>query len=142
MGRFIGFGNCKNCSKRFRKKSLGSKYCSPGCRSSFNLKQENDKKNHEEFQIMECIKNGANSHEEIATSLGITLTKVARFLPRESYPDTQKWFQELERKKKEAALALDAYEKALSDKSIREEEERLKLLEYNKKNPTLPKGFS
>ena len=44
MGRFIGFGNCKNCSKRFKKKSLGSKYCSPGCRSSFNLKQENDKK--------------------------------------------------------------------------------------------------
>ena len=31
MGRFVGFANCKNCSKGFRKKALSSRYCSDHC---------------------------------------------------------------------------------------------------------------
>ena len=80
MGRFVGFANCKNCSKGFRKKALGSTYCSDHCRNEFNARKSSNKTSNVEKSVWTLFESGARSIDEIAERLNISVTTVARIV--------------------------------------------------------------
>ena len=92
MGRFVGFANCKNCSKRFRKKAVGSIYCSNHCRDEFNARKSSNKKSNVEESVWTLVENGARSLDEIAERLNISVTAVARIVGS-SGEDLQEWYE-------------------------------------------------
>ena len=92
MGRFVGFANCKNCSKGFRKKSLGSVYCSDHCRDEFNAKKSSNKKSNVEKSVWAMVESGARSLDGIAERLNISVTAVARIVGS-SGEDLQEWYE-------------------------------------------------
>ena len=91
MGRFVGFANCKNCSKGFRKKSLGSVYCSDNCRDEFNDKKSSNKKSNVKKSVWAMVESGARSLDEIAEHLNISVTAAARIVGS-SGEDLQEWY--------------------------------------------------
>ena len=90
MGRFVGFANCKNCSKGFRKKALGSTYCSDHCRNEFNARKSSNKKSNVEESVWTLVESGARSIDVIAERLNISVAAVARIVGPGS-EDLQEW---------------------------------------------------
>ena len=91
MGRFVGFANCKNCSKGFRKKALGSRYCSDHCRDEFNARKSSNKKSNVEKSVWALVDGGAGSLDEIAERLNISVTSTARIVGSGG-EDLQEWY--------------------------------------------------
>jgi len=120
MKPFSGFRNCKNCLRRY-KGNGGQKYCSNECKRKFPIK----KLNAVAFSVMELVEKGANSHEEIAEILKISVKSVKKVIPFDVV-DVQKWYQDL--------LEVEKINR-------KREEDRMKRIHDNLKNPTLPKGF-
>ena len=92
MGRFVGFANCKNCSKGFRKKALGSLYCSDNCRDEFNARKSSNKKSNVKESVWAMVESGARSLDEIAERLNISVTAAARIVGS-SGEDLQEWYE-------------------------------------------------
>ena len=90
MGRFVGFANCKNCSKRFRKKTLGSRYCSDHCRDEFNARKSSNKKSNVEKSVWTLVDRGARSLDEIAERLNVSVMAISRIIGPGS-EDLQEW---------------------------------------------------
>ena len=90
MGRFVGFANCKNCSKGFRKKALGSRYCSDHCRDEFNARKFSNKKSNVEESVWTLVESGARSIDVIAERLNISVAAVSRIVGPGS-EDLQEW---------------------------------------------------
>jgi hypothetical protein len=90
MGRFVGFANCKNCSKVFRKKALSSRYCSDHCRDEFNARKSSNKKSNVEESVWTLVESGARSIDVIAERLNISVAAVARIVGPGS-EDLQEW---------------------------------------------------
>ena len=99
----------------------GQKYCSNECKRKFHTKQQNAV----DDSIMELVKKGANSHEEIAEILKIPVKSVKSVIPFDVV-DVQKWYQ-------------DGLEAAKINQ--KKEEEWNEIVRDSLKNPTLPKGF-
>jgi DNA invertase Pin-like site-specific DNA recombinase len=120
MNQFDGFRNCKNCLIRYKGYG-GQKYCSDECKKKYHNKKMNDI----DELIMELVKKGANSHEEIAEILKISVKTVKKIIPFDVV-DVQKWYQDV-----------------LKLQKIRQKKEdyRMKIIQDNLNNPTLPKGF-
>jgi len=92
MGRFVGFANCKNCSKSFRKKGLGSIYCSDHCKNEFNARKSSNKKSNAQKSVWALVESGARSLDVIAERLNISVTTVARIVGS-SGEDLQEWYE-------------------------------------------------
>tara|TARA_B100001179_G_scaffold211755_1_gene179253 strand:- start:88 stop:585 length:498 start_codon:yes stop_codon:yes gene_type:complete len=92
MGRFIGFANCKNCSKGFRKKAVGSIYCSDHCKNEFNARKSSNKTSNVEKSVWTLVESGAISLDEIAERLNISVTAAARIVGS-SGEDLQEWYK-------------------------------------------------
>ena len=90
MGRFVGFANCKNCSKGFRKKTLGSRYCSDHCRDEFNARKSSNKKSNVEKSVWTLVDRGARSLDEIAERLNVSVMAISRIIGPGS-EDLQEW---------------------------------------------------
>ena len=98
MGRFVGFANCKNCSKGFRKKTLGSRYCSDHCKDKFNARKSSNKKSNVEESVWTLVENGARSLDVIAERLNISVTAAARIVGSGG-EDLQEWYEKRKCKK-------------------------------------------
>ena len=135
MGRFVGFANCKNCSKGFRKKALGSRYCSDHCRDGFNARKSSNKKSNVEKSVWAMVESGARSLDEIAERLNISVTAAARIVGSGG-EDLQEWYEK--RKCKKCGKRDFCTEDCSCDRCKRKKEYR----KYVKKEkPTLPAGY-
>ena len=154
MGRFVGFANCKNCSKGFRKKALGSRYCSDHCRDEFNARKSSNKKSNVSKSVWVMVEGGARSLDEIAERLNISVSAVARIVGS-SGEDLQEWYEKHHPKCKKCGKRDFCTEDCSCDrcernkeleterkqKEVERKQKEVELREYIKKQkPCLPKN--
>ena len=147
MGRFVGFANCKNCSKGFRKKSLGSVYCSDNCRDEFNARKSSNKKSNVEKSVWAMVESGARSLDGIAERLNISVTAVARIVGS-SGEDLQEWYEKHHPKCKKCGkrdfctedCSCDRCELQRRKQHIQEKNEEARREYVRNQKPCLPKN--
>ena len=141
MGRFIGFANCKNCSKGFRKKAVGSIYCSDHCKNEFNARKSSNKKSNVEESVWALVESGARSLDEIAERLNISVTAAARIVGS-SGEDLQEWYEKHHPKCKKCGKRDFCTEDCSCDRCERKRKGKKEYSEYIKKQkPCLPAGY-
>ena len=147
MGRFVGFANCKNCSKGFRKKAVGSIYCSNHCRDEFNARKSSNKKSNVEKSVWTLVESGARSLDEIAERLNISVTAVARIVGS-SGEDLQEWYEKHHPKCKKCGkrdfctedCSCDRCELQRQKQHIQEKNEEARREYMRNQKPCLPKN--
>jgi hypothetical protein len=122
---------CKSCSKKFKTKSGGQKFCGITCKGKFdrNIKKYQD--NQLAKSVFTEIKKGAKSHEDISKTLEIPIASVRKIIPFHIV-NIPEWYDELKQK--------ESKQKELQEIADKEQQEYIENYKKQKKtNPTLPK---
>ena len=122
---------CKNCLKKFKSKSRSQKCCGLTCKGEFDRKTKKIQHDQLSKSVLDEIKKGAKSHEEISEILQIPVASVRKIIPFH-IENIQQWYDELKQKQAEHKESQE-----IADKKQQEYIENYK--KQNKTNPTLPK---